>query len=158
MSIKAFYRQHVAFMESYSHYKDGEPVTTSTPPVWGKGNLQPWKQGIVTETVDAGVFFRDFKVLYVKHKPLFDLTGIPEKSTKLASYFYVDGVWYLYKAEQDWSTQAQGVKHWKVLGVKNSSNTNPFPDPIPVADLVQRLENQVNELEQLTPILREVLL
>lgn len=157
MSIKAFYRQHVAFIESYSYFVDGESVITTTPPVWSKGNLQPWKQGIVTNEVDAGVFFRDFRVLYVKRKPLFDLTGIPEIADKLASYFYVDGVWYLYQAEQDWSTQAQGVKHWKVLGVKNSSNENPFPDPIPVADLVQRLENQVNELEQLTPILKEVL-
>ena len=69
MSIKQFYRTNVAFVEVYTIWVDGRAENAYTPPVWVKGNLQPFKQGMMVGTTDEYLTtFTDWKTLYVKNK------------------------------------------------------------------------------------------
>lgn len=154
MSIKQFYRTNVAFVELYTIYVDGEPVNTYTPPVWTKGNLQPFKQGtMVGTTAEYLTVFTDWKTLYVKNKPETDRTGVPPTAQFGGTYFYYDGQWYSFTAEQNWTTAGRGVKHWKVLAFTAKDIGDEILPPVPIADLVENFESVVSELNQSIPLI-----
>ena len=72
MSKKALYRTNVAIVETYSGWVDGESATWVSPIAWTKGNLQPYKQGVMSSIDEAGVMFKDWRVLYIKTLPEVD--------------------------------------------------------------------------------------
>ena len=160
MSIKALFRTDVAFVETYSYSFEGSILTWITPIGWTKGNLQPYKQGIMTDISSAGLVFTDWRVLYIKNKPNLDYTDRPTNADlqKGLTYFYYGGAWYAVTGDQDWRMQARGVKHYKILAVK-SNNVPSYLDknPTPVADLVESFEQVVIELEQVNKTVKEVL-
>lgn len=154
MSIKQFYRTNVAFVELYSYWEDGESINSYTNPVWTKGNLQPFKQGnMVGTTDDYLTVFTDWKVLYVKTRPVTDKTGVPPQAVYGATYFFYNGDWYIFTADQDWTTAGRGVKHWKILAFTADAITDDLPEPIPIADLVENFESVVSELNQTIPLI-----
>ena len=63
MSIKALFRTNVAIVETYSGWADGESATWVSPIAWTKGNLQPYKQGVMSSVDEgqAGVVVADQK-------------------------------------------------------------------------------------------------
>lgn len=159
MSKKALYRQNVAFTQAYSYIKDGEPVTVFVPIVWTKGNLQPFKQGIITNISDVGTIFKDWRVLYTKTHPVFDTTNIPTDADAGITYFYYDGVWYSVNGEQDWSIQARNVKHfkWLAVHVQNASLPPALVEPVPYSRLVESFEKVVSELDQVNDTIHNVI-
>lgn len=160
MSVKALFRTDVAFVETYSYYFEGNPVAWVTPIAWTKGNLQPYKQGIMTDLTNAGLVFTDWRVLYIKNKPNLDYTNRPTDPTleKGLIYFYYGGAWYAVTGDQDWRMQAKGVKHYKLLAVKSKATPDGLDaNPTPVADLVDDFEQVVIELEQVNKTVKEVL-
>lgn len=160
MSVKALFRTDVAFVETYSYYDTGETVEWVTPYAWTKGNLQPYKQGIITSIAEAGIIFTDWRVLYVKKKPIFDYTNKPNMPTtaKNKTYFYYGGSWYAVTGDQDWTMQARGVKHFKLSAVKEKDLPQGLDaNPTPIATLVEDFEHVVMELEQVNETVKEVL-
>ena len=160
MSIKALFRTDVAFVETYSYSFEGNFLTWVTPIGWTKGNLQPYKQGIMTDLTNAGLVFTDWRVLYIKNKPELDYTDRPTNADlqKGLTYFYYGGAWYAVTGDQDWRMQARGVKHYKLLAVK--AKDTPYgldANPTPVANLVDDFEQVVIELEQVNKTVKEVL-
>lgn len=156
MSMKQFYRTNVAFVEMYTQWIDGRTVNSYTPPVWTKGNLQPFKQGTVTgTTTDFLTVFTDWKILYVKNKPEIDSSAIPPDATLGGTYFYYDGEWYAFTAQQNWTTAGRGVKHWKVLAFNSKEIGEDIQDPVPIADLVENFESVVSELNQTIPLINK---
>ena len=160
MSVKALFRTDVAFVETYSYWFEGNSVIWVTPIAWTKGNLQPYKQGIMTDLTNAGLVFTDWRVLYIKNKPNLDYTNRPTDPTlaKGLTYFYYGGSWYAVTGDQDWRMQARGVKHYKLLAVKSKDTPDGLDaNPKPVADLVDDFEQVVIELEQVNKTFKEVL-
>ena len=160
MSVKALFRTDVAFVETYSYLFEGNPVAWVTPIAWTKGNLQPYKQGIMTDLSNAGLVFTDWRVLYIKNKPELDYTNLPTNTDvqKGLTYFYYGGAWYAVTGDQDWRMQARGVKHYKLLAVKAKDTPDGLDaNPTPVANLVDDFEQVVIELEQVNKTVKEVL-
>ena len=159
MSKKALFRTNVAIVETYSGWVDGESVTWVSPIAWIKGNLQPYKQGIMQSISEAGIQFTDWRVLYVKTLPVFDYSTKPSTMTqKGKTYFYYEGVWYDVQGEQDWTIQAKGVKHYKLLAIKSKQPPASLVGELtPTATLVEDLEYAVNELTQVNNIVKEVI-
>lgn len=155
MSIKQFYRSNIAFVQMYSMWVDGEAVNTYTKPVWYKGNVQPYKDGNMVTLEEALTRFQQWRVLYTKFKPEIDTTDVPTDAQYGATYFYFEGNWYKYQAEQDWTTAGRGVKHWKVLALtsKEINREVDVDPPVPVADLVENFEAIVSELNQTIPLI-----
>lgn len=156
MSRKGLYRTDVAFIDTYTGFSDGETVTFTTIPIWVKGNLQPWKQGITNTLGSAGVIFSDWRVLYIKDYPVIETTGIPSDATKNKSYFFYEGQWYGITANQDWTIQAKGVKHYKLLAEKVNAPEG-VTTPTPFNSLVEDFERAIAELDQTTTLINEVL-
>ena len=159
MSKKALYRTNVAIVETYSGWVDGESVTWVSPIAWTKGNLQPYKQGIMQSISEAGIQFTDWRVLYIKTTPIIDLSTKPNGLTqKNKTYFYYEGVWYDVQGNQNWTIQAKGVKHYKLLAVKSKQPPSSLVGELtPTANLVEDLEYIVNELTQVNNIVKEVI-
>ena len=159
MSTKALYRTNVAVVETYSGWVDGESVTWVSPIAWTKGNLQPYKQGIMQSISEAGIQFTDWRVLYIKSLPLIDLSTKPSGLTqKNKTYFYYGGVWYDVQGNQDWIIQARGVKHYKLLAIKSKQPPSSLVGELtPTANLVEDLEYAVNELAQVNNTVKEVI-
>ena len=159
MSTKALYRTNVAVVETYSGWADGESATWVSPIAWTKGNLQPYKQGIMQSIDEAGIQFTDWRVLYIKTIPVIDFSTKPSDLTeKGKTYFYYEGVWYDVQGNQDWTIQARGVKHYKLLAVKSKEPpANLVGELTPTANLVEDLEYTVNELTQVNNIVKEVI-
>lgn len=156
MSKKALYRIDVAFMQAYSIYSDGESVTSYTDVVWTKGNIQPYKQGLTVESVDAGYRYNDWRVLYIREMPEFDLSNLLPNTEPSRVYVYYEGNWYYIQSDQDWSTQARGVKHRKLL-IEKTQPPEGVATPTPFNNLVEDFENAINELEQASTLINEVL-
>ena len=159
MSKKALYRTNVAIVETYSGWVDGESATWVSPIAWTKGNLQPYKQGIMQSIDEAGLQFTDWRVLYIKSFPVVDYSTKPSETTqKSKTYFYYEGGWYDVQGEQDWAMQARGVKHHKLLAVKSKEPpSNLVGELTPTANLVENLEYAVNELAQVNNTVKEVI-
>lgn len=159
MSKKALYRTNVAIVETYSGWVDGESATWVSPIAWTKGNLQPYKQGIMQSIDEAGLQFTDWRVLYIKSLPAVDYSTKPSETTqKSKTYFYYEGGWYDVQGEQDWAMQARGVKHHKLLAVKSKEPpSNLVGELTPTANLVENLEYAVNELAQVNNTVKEVI-
>lgn len=159
MSKKALFRTNVAIVETYSGWVDGEPVTWVSPIAWTKGNLQPYKQGIMQSISEAGIQFTNWCVLYIKSLPVLDYSTKPSGMTqKGKTYFYYEGVWYDVQGHQDWTIQAKGVKHYKLLAVKSKQPPESLVGELtPTANLVEDLEYTVNELTQVNNIVKEVI-
>ena len=159
MSTKALFRTNVAVVETYSGWADGESTTWVSPIAWTKGNLQPYKQGIMQSISEAGIQFTDWRVLYIKTLPVIDFSTKPSGLTdKNKTYFYYEGVWYDVQGNQDWTIQARGVKHYKLLAIKSKETLpNLVGELTPTANLVEDLEYTVNELTQVNNIVKEVI-
>lgn len=159
MSKKALFRTNVAIVETYSGWVDGEPVTWVSPIAWTKGNLQPYKQGIMQSISEAGIQFTNWCVLYIKSLPVLDYSTKPSTMTqKGKTYFYYEGSWYDVQGHQDWTIQAKGVKHYKLLAVKSKQPPESLVGELtPTANLVEDLEYTVNELTQVNNIVKEVI-
>ena len=159
MSIKGLYRTNVAIVRTYGTMTDGEPVLWVSPIAWTKGNLQPYKQGVMTSVNEAGVVFKDWRVLYIKSFPEIDYSTRPSVLTqKGKTYFYYEGSWYDVQGEQDWTMQARGVKHHKLLAVKSKMPPSSLVGELtPTATLVEDLEYTVNELTQVNNTIKEVI-
>ena len=159
MSTKALYRTNVAIVETYSGYIDGEPAVWVSPIAWTKGNLQPYKQGIMQSIDEAGLQFTDWRVLYIKSFPEVDYSTKPNEIThESKTYFYYEGRWYDVQGEQDWAMQARGVKHYKLLAVKSKQPPESLVGELtPTANLVENLEYAVNELAQVNNTAKEVI-
>ena len=159
MSKKALYRTNVAIVETYSGWVDGESATWVSPIAWTKGNLQPYKQGVMSSIDEAGVMFKDWRVLYIKTLPEVDYSTKPTNLTdKNKTYFYYEGSWYDVQGEQDWTMQARGVKHYKLLAIKSKQPPESLVGELtPTANLVEDLEYIVNELTQVNNIVKEVI-
>lgn len=146
MSKKGLFRTHVALVTVVSEWVDGEPVLVANT-VWTKGNLQPYKQGISIELTEAGYRYNDWRILYLKDMPVFSVEDAPQ-----LSYFVVNEEWYLIQSKQNWTTQAKGAKHYKLIGQKT-----PKPDfvnmTMTIGELAQDFENAINELDQATKLL-----
>ena len=156
MSKKGLYRTDVAYMENYNSWDDGEAVTIYSEPTWIKGNIQPWRQGITNELIDAGFRFKDWRVLYTRGKPIATYTQpIPSDAIKGVTNVYYEGAWYNVVSEQDWSTQAKGVKHYELILERLDSPPSGVPNPVPVNNLVRDFERAVQELKQTTIIVEE---
>ena len=159
MSTKAFYRTNVAIVATYSGWVDGENETWVSPITWTKGNLQPYKQGVTQSISEAGVQFTDWRVLYIKSIPVIDYSTKPiDLIQKGKTYFYYEGSWYDVQGNQDWTTQAKGVKHYKLLAIKSKQLlANLVGELTPTATLVENLEYAVNELAQVNNTVKEVI-
>ena len=159
MSIKGLFRTNVAIVRTYGTMTDGEPVIWVSPIAWTKGNLQPYKQGIMQSISEAGIQFTDWRVLYIKTIPVIDFSTKPSDLTeKGKTYFYYEGGWYDVQGEQDWSMQARGVKHYKLLAVKSKQPPASLVGELtPTATLVENLELTVNELTQVNNTIKEVI-
>ena len=156
MSKKALYRIDVAFIQAYSAFSDGESVTSYTDTVWTKGNIQPYKQGFTVESTEAGYRYNDWRVLYVKEFPDFDLSSVLPDAELFRTYVYYEGNWYYVQSDQDWSTQARGVKHRKLI-IEKTLAPEGIATPTPFNNLVEDFENAINELEQASTLINEVL-
>ena len=159
MSTKALFRTNVAVVGTYSGWVDGESATWVSPIAWTKGNLQPYKQGIMQSVSEAGIQFTDWRVLYIKTIPVIDYSTKPsDLIQKGKTYFYYEGSWYDVQGEQDWTMQARGVKHYKLLAVKSKMPpANLVGELTPTANLVEDLEYAVNELTQVNNTVKEVI-
>lgn len=158
MSIAAFYRTYVPFVQSYSYFSEGDPVEVQTPPTWIKVNIQPWKTGIVLDLETQGTIFKDWRAVYARTIPVYDMTGIPEGATLLGTYYYYGGQWFTATATQDWTTPGRAPKHYKYQAIASTGQgAITWPEPIPLATLVEQFENVVWELQQVTPLIVEVL-
>lgn len=151
MSKKGLYRNHVAFVTVGSEWVDGESVPTMSNVVWTKGNLQPYKQGITVVTTSAGDRYSDWRTLYVKNMPKLVGHGGEYEPVGI-KYFVYDNTWYKITSEQDWTLQAKGVKHYKIIAQKTTK-----PDgvalPQPIGRLAQEFETVITELKQTTKLL-----
>ena len=159
MSTKALFRTNVAIVETYSGWVDGESATWVSPIAWTKGNLQPYKQGIMQSISEAGIQFTDWRVLYIKTIPVIDYSTKPsDLIQKGKTYFYYEGSWYDVQGEQDWTIQARGVKHYKLLAIKSKEPPASLVGELtPTATLVENLELTVNELTQVNNTIKEVI-
>ena len=151
MSRKALYRQHVAFVVIGAVWQDGESVPTMSNVVWTKGNLQPYKQGVIVVTTEAGDRYKDWRTLYVKDLPKLVGDG-DEYAAEATTYFVYNNTWYKVISKQDWSNQARGVKHYEITAIKT-----PKPDgvtlPEPIGKITQNFEIAIEELKQATKLI-----
>lgn len=156
MSKKGLYRTDVALLQSYSRNDGGgENIATYSEVVWVKGNIQPWRQGVVFDISQTGIRFNDYRVLYTREMPLLPPTvPLQPKTQKSLLHVYVEGKWYVVDGEQDYTTQAKGYKHYKLLLMK-SPKPEGIPDPVPVSNLVSDFQRVVEELKQTSTILEE---
>lgn len=158
MSIASFYRTHVPFMEIHSYYEGGKAQFWLTPPTWVKGNLQPFKQGLMGDLTDVGVIYTDWKTLFVRTTPVFDLTGLPEQALYTRTVIFIGGRWFEVTATQDWTTAGRAPKHYKYLAVATTApEGTEWPEPVPLASLVAKFEAAVRELQQTTVIVNELI-
>lgn len=158
MSIAAFYRTYIPFIEIHSFYSGGKAQFWLSPPTWVKGNLQPFKQGLMMNMADVGAIYTDWKTLYVRKTPEFDLTGRPEQAEYLRAVVYINGRWFDVTATQDWTTAGRAPKHYKYIAVATTvPDGEVWPEPVPLASLVARFESAVRELQQTTVIVNELI-
>ena len=158
MSIAAFYRNWLPFTQRYSYYKEGDPAVGFLPYVFVKGNVQPWKQGLVSDLTQVGIIYRDYKTIYVKNKPEFDLSGLPPDAVLEENpIVFWDGYWFNVQGNQDWTTAGRAPKHYKYLAIRRTigPGDEPIPEPTPIPELVSSFELIVSELNLLTPIVIE---
>lgn len=149
MSIAAFYRTYIPFVQSRSFYQDGRPEEVQTPPTWVKVNVQPFKQGLVVDPTLAGTIYNDWKTIYTRNLPEFDLEGIPPNADLMGTYAYYDGRWYTVTATQDWTTPGRAPKHYKYLAIATTGvEAITWPEPVPLGTLVEDFEAAVRELQQ----------
>lgn len=155
MSIAAFYRNWFPFTQRYTYFDEGDVVEGFLPFVYVKGNVQPWKQGLITDITEVGTVYKDYKTLYLKKEPVFDFSGVPVGATLEENpIVYIDGNWFNVNGNQDWTTPGRAPKHHKYLCIRRTigPGDNPLPTPTPLPELVDSFERIVSELHQLTPI------
>lgn len=155
MSIAAFYRTWVVFTRSYSYYEKGVAKTGYLPFEYIKGNVQPWKQGVVTNLTEVGVIYKDYRTLYLKKQPTLSTTGIPAGAVVSENpLVYFEGNWYDVQGGQDWTLAGRAPKHFKYLCIRNNPGPGSaaIPEPTPMPMLVESFTAIVNELNQLTPL------
>jgi|SRR5690554_220890 len=158
MSIAAFYRTYIPFMEVHSYYEGGKPKFWLTPPTWVKSNLQPFKQGLMGSLTDVGTIYTDWKTLYVRTPPEYDLSGKPSTAEYMRTVVYIGGRWFDVTATQDWTTAGRAPKHLKYIAVATTvPDGAEWPEPIPLASLVAEFESAVRELQQTTVIVNELI-
>lgn len=157
MSIAAFYRNYVAFVQTYSYFFEGENVEVQTPPTWVKVNIQPAKAGILLNLSDYGTVFKDWKTVYARSIPEFDLEGIPSNATLNGTYAFIEGRWFAVTGTQDWTTPGRAPKHYKYLAIASTGQgAINWPEPIPFASLVLNFEAAVREVQQTSIVLTEL--
>lgn len=149
MSIAAFYRTYIPFVETYSYYEEGEGREENTPPVWMKVNIQPYKQGLQFDLTQTGVIYNDWKTIYSRGVPEYDTSNIPADATLLGTHAYFGGQWYAVTATQDWTTPGRAPKHYKYLAIAQTGQAAiDWPEPVPLGTLVDSFEAAVRELQQ----------
>lgn len=155
MSIAALYRNWLPFTQRYTYFDGGESVEGFLPLVYIKGNVQPWKQGLLGSLTEVGTIYKDYKTLYIKKEPVFDFSGVPVGATLDENpIVYWDGKWFNVQGNQDWTTAGRAPKHFKYLAIRRTvgPGDDPIPDPTPLPELVEAFELVVSELHILTPI------
>jgi hypothetical protein len=155
MSIAAFYRNWFPFTQRYTYFDEGDLVEGFLPLVYVKGNIQPWKQGLIGTLTETGVIYKDYKSLYLKNFPVFDTSGVPVGATLDENpVVYWDGKWFDVNGNQDWTSPGRAPKHHKLLCIRRpvGPGDDPIPDPTPIPELVDAFELIVSELHQLTPL------
>lgn len=158
MSIAAFYRNWLPFTKRYTYYDEGLAAQGFLPCVFVKGNVQPWKQGLITDLTQVGIIYKDYKTIYVKNEPVFDMSGLPAGATLEENpIVFWDGKWFDVQGNQDWTTAGRAPKHYKYLAIRRTigPGDDPIPEPTPLPELVNAFELIVSELHQLTPIVIE---
>ena len=157
MSIAAFYRTYVPFVESYAYYESGREVESQTPPTWVKVNVQPYKQGLQLDLEQTGIIFSNWKTVYARSIPVFDRENIPQNATLTGTYAYIQGRWFAVTATQDWTTPGRAPKHYKYLAVASTGQgAITWPEPIPLGTLVEDFEKAVREIQQTSAVLTEL--
>ena len=157
MSIAAFYRTYIPFVQNWSYYDRGDPVNVQTQPTWVKVNIQPFKQGLMFDMTDVGAIYSDWKTIYARSIPEFEVEGFPPDAKLLGTYAYFGGRWFAVTATQDWTTAGRAPKHYKYLAVASTgSGAISWPEPIPFASLVENFEAAVRELQQTSILLTEL--
>lgn len=148
MSKKALYRNRVAILDTYQKTSSSQGQLFWSPEIlWTKGNVQPYKAGIEGSVSPDGVFFSDWRVLYVKELPPFDLSKKPVGYEKARSYYWYEGNWYFIQSKQEWETQARGVKHLTLIGELTGDFLDAPPDLTPLSKLVNSFERVTKELK-----------
>lgn len=158
MSIAAFYRNYIPFVQQWSYFDFGETVTAQTPPTWVKSNIQPFKQGLMFNLTEVGTVYNDWKTIYTRVIPVFDLEGIPPTATLNGTYAYYNGRWYAVTATQDWTTPGRAPKHYKYLAVASTGQgAITWPEPVPLGTLVENFEAAVRELQQTSIVFTQLI-
>lgn len=155
MSIAAFYRTELAFIQSWTYYDDkGRVQTVWTGIEYTKANVQPWKQGATTVMAAPSDYFADYGVVYIRNMPVYtapEIGGIHEGTeiTINGEYVWLDNQWYSIIGKQNWQRPGRGPKHWKLL-INYTQTPNDDKPPTPNTSLrtVEGLENETYELEQ----------
>lgn len=167
MSLKQFYRESIPMVRHFTGTSGGRPIEYTTPIMQPQGNVQPMKQGLFPTQEASSVRFIKYWVLFIKNMPEWDLSGAPPEVQDMpidesSLWVYVEGRWLLADGVQDWTRAGRAVKHWKLV-VKGDHSGLTVPDgiknlvPTPIRDLVTRFTNEVNELEQVAPMIKEIL-
>ena len=157
MSIAAFYRNYVPFVQAYSYTESGRPVEVQTPPTWVKVNVQPYKQGLQLDLTQTGIIYSNWRTVYARTIPVFDLEGIPSNAGLTGTYVYIQGRWYAATATQDWTTPGRAPKHYKYLAVASTGQgAITWPEPIPLGTLVDSFEAAVREIQQTSIVFTEL--
>lgn len=157
MSIAAFYRNYVPFVQEWTYFSFGETVTTQTPPTWVKVNIQPFKQGLMSNLTGYGTVYNDWKTIYARVIPVFDLEGIPPTAALNGTYAYYNGRWFAVTATQDWTTPGRAPKHYKYLAVASTGQgAITWPEPVPLGTLVEDFEAAVREIQQTSIVFNEL--
>lgn len=157
MSIAAFYRNYVPFVQTWTYFSSGNSVEVQTPPTWVKVNVQPFKQGLQFDLSQTGAIYNDWKTVYARVIPVFDLEGIPANASLFGTYAYIQGRWFAVTATQDWTTPGRAPKHYKYLAVASTGQgAITWPEPIPLGTLVESFEMAVRELQQTSIVLTEL--
>lgn len=161
MSIRQFYRNTIPMVQHFTYLADGREEKWITDIIQAQGNLQPYKEGLGVDASDpAFTEFINYWVAYIKQIPTFDYTEAPEGVvlSQADTYCYINGLWLPVEGIQDWTRAGRAVKHYKLF-IKGSGTGLNIPTlikdlvPQPITNIVQRFENEVNELRNNIPLL-----
>lgn len=169
MSITQLYRQGIALSLQFETYSYGNPVKKATPVVWYKGNVQPYKMGNTIGINDNESFLsiQKYRSVYLSGFDYDDIdySSIPEGASpsireNALIFLYFNNNWHQVLTFADYRNSGRGVKHVKFTVVGGYGLTPRYPDesfignpPTPILDLVDRFNNEVNELQQMTNII-----
>jgi hypothetical protein len=164
MSIAAFYRNWLPFVITYGTFVEGDFVTVVTPPVFVKGNIQPFKSGTLLTLSEVGIAFKNYRTLYLRNLP--PMPELPEGASTVKAYVWLEGNtiigapkgWYVVTSSKDYTLAGRAPKHYEMTALFSASDQPPDTgEPTPLPSLVDEFESIVSELHILTPIVLEVL-